>query len=117
MDKMVAYCGIVCSDCPAYIATRDNNDELRKETATKWSEEYKAEIKPEHVNCVGCVVADGVHVKHWDECGIRACGQAKGVENCGRCEDYVCEQLGKFLEMVPAAKVTLDEMRKVVDET
>jgi len=22
MDKIIAYCGLVCSDCPAYIATQ-----------------------------------------------------------------------------------------------
>ncbi|MBL7162300.1 MAG: DUF3795 domain-containing protein [Anaerolineales bacterium] len=23
MDKIIAYCGLVCTDCPAYIATQD----------------------------------------------------------------------------------------------
>jgi len=25
MNKIVAYCGLVCSDCPAYIATQAND--------------------------------------------------------------------------------------------
>ena len=25
MDRIVAYCGLVCSDCPAYIATQAND--------------------------------------------------------------------------------------------
>ncbi len=33
MDQMMAYCGIMCDECPAYKATVDNNDELRKKTA------------------------------------------------------------------------------------
>ena len=25
MDKMIAYCGLVCTDCEAYIATQAND--------------------------------------------------------------------------------------------
>lgn len=37
MNQMMAYCGIMCDECPAYKATVDNNDELRKKTAGQWS--------------------------------------------------------------------------------
>ena len=25
MDRMVAFCGVICSDCPAYLATQAND--------------------------------------------------------------------------------------------
>ncbi|PIX31581.1 hypothetical protein COZ60_03745, partial [Candidatus Bathyarchaeota archaeon CG_4_8_14_3_um_filter_42_8] len=30
MEKMVGYCGIVCSDCPVLMATRKNDDAERR---------------------------------------------------------------------------------------
>jgi hypothetical protein len=29
-EKMIAYCGIACSECPAYVATQKNDDKLRE---------------------------------------------------------------------------------------
>lgn len=34
MERMVAYCGIVCTECPAYIATQ-NNDTVR--SSQEWT--------------------------------------------------------------------------------
>ena len=33
MEKMIAYCGLVCSDCGAFIATQKNDDKMRAEVA------------------------------------------------------------------------------------
>lgn len=33
MDKMIAFCGIVCSECPAFVATQKDDDAKRKEVA------------------------------------------------------------------------------------
>ncbi len=112
MERLVACCGITCSDCPAFIAAKTDDDGLRKKTAAEWSQQYGADIKPEDVNCAGCTVTEGPHIGHWSECGIRQCCSGRGVENCARCDDYACDQLAKFLEMVPAAKQTLDGLRQ-----
>jgi len=40
MEKMVAFCGLVCTDCKAFIATQENNDAKRREIAEAWSKEY-----------------------------------------------------------------------------
>ena len=45
---------------------------------------------------------------------MRACGMAKGVENCGHCADYACDKLEGFFGMVPDAKVTLDEINNAL---
>lgn len=112
MEKMLAVCGLVCSECPAFIATKNDDDEHRRQVAEQWSKEYGVDIKPEDVNCVGCTVADGAHIGHWDECEIRKCGFERQVANCAGCDDYACEKLVKFFEMVPAAKAALDEVRE-----
>jgi hypothetical protein len=111
MEKMISYCGLNCSECPAFIATVNDDDELRKKTAELWSKEYGGEVKPEDVNCDGCVSGTDRHIGHWHECEMRICGQEKGVENCAFCNEFACEKLSKFFEAVPVARTTLEEIR------
>jgi uncharacterized CHY-type Zn-finger protein len=54
MDKNIACCGLDCNQCGAYIATVNNDNELRKKTAEEWSKQYNADIKAEDINCLGC---------------------------------------------------------------
>lgn len=110
--RIVAYCGIPCSDCPAYIATRKNDDALRRETAKKWSEMFKADIKPQDINCDGCPTDSERIFNHCRVCEIRKCGREKKVKNCAYCPEYPCQKLSAFLAQVPEAKATLEEIRK-----
>jgi len=112
MGKIVAVCGINCEVCPAYIATASDDDELRRKTAEQWSKQYNADIKPEHINCVGCLSKEGPVINHCNVCEIRRCGMEREVLNCAHCSEYACEKLNKFLEMVPDARKTLDEIRQ-----
>lgn len=112
MEKMVAVCGITCSDCGAFIATQENDDAKRTEVAEAWSKAFGHEIKPEDINCDGCLTVDGRHINHWSVCEVRKCGTEREVENCAYCIDYKCERLEKFHEQVPEAKKTLEVIRR-----
>lgn len=112
MERMVAYCGLICTKCPAYIAKKENNDELRKKTAEEWSKQFNQKITPESINCDGCLAPDGVLIQYCNICEIRKCGLEKKVENCAFCDDYICEKLDKWFKNVPESKATLDEIRK-----
>jgi hypothetical protein len=58
----LAYCGLDCEKCPAFIATANSDDALRQKTAVKWASLY-AEIlaqvgmiealKAGDINCKG----------------------------------------------------------------
>lgn len=111
-EKMIAFCGITCTECPAYIATQKNDDQLRAETAKKWSEQFNASIKPEDVNCDGCVSDSERLFSHCQVCEIRKCAREKKVKNCAYCNEYPCQKLSEFLAMVPEAKATLEQIRK-----
>lgn len=111
MDKIIAYCGLVCSECEAYIATQAEDDEHRKEVAERWSKDYNREFKWEDINCDGCV-REGRHVLYCSTCPVRQCGQEQGVINCAWCGDYPCEKLQKIFEVAPACKKTLDEVKQ-----
>ena len=111
MEKMIAPCGIVCTECPAYLATQADDNEQRAKVAKDWSKQYNADIKPESINCDGCI-SGARHFSHCDECPIRRCCVEKKLENCAHCEEYACEELNKFFGFVPTAKATLDKIRE-----
>jgi hypothetical protein len=112
MEKMIAYCGIACSECPTFIATQNDDDAKRKETAEMWSKQFNQDIKPEDINCDGCLSDTGRIIGYGNFCEIRKCGQEKGVENCAYCNDYGCRKLENFLEKAPMARANLEEIRK-----
>ena len=50
---MIAYCGLDCEKCDAYLATVNDDQALREKTAKAWAELNHAPILPEHINCQG----------------------------------------------------------------
>ncbi|MCI7145724.1 MAG: DUF3795 domain-containing protein [Clostridiales bacterium] len=89
MRKTIAYCGLDCERCDAYIATVNDDDGLREKTAKLWSELNNVTILPEDINCEGCRV-DGRKAPYCDGlCEIRKCAMDKGVGICGDCPDAV----------------------------
>lgn len=116
MERMIAFCGIVCSDCQTFIATQGDNDEKRGEIAKAWSTpEYT--LKPEDINCDGSMTKDGRLLSFArDICEIRKCGIRKQVKNCAYCSEYPCEKLAGFHEGGPKAKATLEEIHKQLNK-
>ena len=111
MEKMISFCGLTCTDCPAFIATQKDDDEEREKVAVMWSEQFKADLKPEDINCEGCLVDSENLFSHCKVCEIRKCGKEKKVENCAYCDEYACDKLSDIFKAVPEAKATLDEIR------
>ncbi len=113
MDKIIAYCGLTCTECDAYLATQANDQAALERVAARWREEYNApNITVEYVICDGCLASDGRLGGHCLECEIRACGVARGVANCAACDDYGCARLEGFLSFVPTARATLEAIRQ-----
>ncbi len=111
MNEIIAFCGIDCSECGAFIATKNNNDEKRAEVAKMWSKQYNTDIKPEDINCDGCRSDGGLIFNYCTVCEIRKCGKEKSVTNCAYCDEYACDKLEGFFKMVPDSKKRLDEIR------
>jgi hypothetical protein len=104
MNKFIACCGLNCEKCDAYIATIQNSDELRKQTAEKWQNMFNApEIKIESINCTGCR-GEGVKFAHCYECKVKICANSKGFETCGECESLQnCKIVSMIHEYSPEA--------------
>ena len=112
MENMIAYCGLDCLVCPAYIATKNDDDEARIKTAELWSKEFQTQINPADINCDGCTVDQGRLFAHCQVCEIRKCAREKALENCGGCADFACSKLDFIYGAVPEAKATLERIRK-----
>ncbi|MFA5024489.1 MAG: DUF3795 domain-containing protein [Patescibacteria group bacterium] len=97
-EKHLAMCGLNCSACAAFIATKNNDQKLQAKTAREWTERFistnsnRPPLKPENIVCHGCLSAGPLY-QHCLECKIRKCGLAKGLKNCQECQDYKCADL------------------------
>ena len=111
MSEMIAYCGLVCSKCPTYLATRNDDDEARAKTAATYAEKFGFNLKPEEINCDGCLSEGGKLIGYCQVCEIRKCCQDKGLDHCALCEERPCEQLIKFHEFSPDAKAGFDSLK------
>jgi len=108
---LIACCGLVCSHCPVFIATKNDDKAAREEIAAQWSSEFGQDIDPAEINCVGCTVKRGAHIGNCSICEIRKCVIDKRMKNCAECPDYICETLQDFLDVVPEARLTLEGIR------
>lgn len=111
MDEVVSFCGLLCNECGAFIATKNDDDAQRAEVAETWSKQYDVAITPEDINCTGCLSESEPLFGHCRVCEIRKCGKAKAIENCGQCDEYTCEKLEKIFQMAPETKKRLDDIK------
>jgi hypothetical protein len=107
-DSMMAYCGLSCDECPAYLAYKNDDEKLRKEAATKWgSPDFP--VDPSDVNCTGCKADSEPTFKFCSTCTVKACASKRGVETCAHCDDYGCDVLEEWLSH------SGDELRQKLD--
>lgn len=105
MKRIIAYCGIVCSECEVYIATINNDYNLRMELAKRYTTADHI-AKPEDFYCEGCFRIKG------QGCEVRQCSSCKPHANCAGCDSYSCDLLNRHFENSPESKAVLDEIRK-----
>jgi len=109
MKDMIAYCGLDCEKCDAYLATIYDDQMLREKTAKLWAKLNNAPILPEHINCEGCRI-DGVKTVYCDSlCPIRQCAMKKAMTTCGDCPDAdKCEIVAAIIGNNTEARENLD---------
>jgi len=93
-----------------YIATVNNDDKLREETAKKWSKEINLEITAKDLVCYGCKSSQTW--KMCRDCPFVKCCKGKGLDNCGECDSYPCAEINKFLKNLPEESAFLDQVHK-----
>ena len=113
MDKIIAYCGLNCAECPAYLATQSGDPAALERVVAEWRVAFNApDMTAESIICDGCLVTDGGRLAGYcSMCEIRTCAIERAVANCAFCADYGCAKLEGFLAQAPAARETLEQLR------
>ncbi len=112
----LGFCGLKCETCPVFIATIENNNALRQETAEEWTKIYAPflgkELKREDMSCSGCR-SQGNHFLGCTDCSIRKCCAEKKLTTCAPCTEYeTCQILNGFVSYHHLhAKENLDGLR------
>lgn len=113
-NKLIAYCGIDCSKCDAYIGTTTNDQTLLATTAKLWSELNGVTITPEDLRCEGCRT-NGIKTMYCSSlCKIKQCAISKQYETCGNCENL--EQCPMIASIAKFHKDAIDNLKKEGDE-
>ncbi|MDF1513972.1 MAG: DUF3795 domain-containing protein [Anaerolineae bacterium] len=112
MEKMIAYCGIVCTECEAYLATQSQDPAALDVVAAKWREQFDSQITAESIRCDGCLATTSQLCSYCAICPIRLCAMERKEDSCAYCMDYAsCEKLKGYFEHAPHMKKVLDDMR------
>ena len=111
---MIAYCGLICSSCPTFLATKNDDDVEREKTVALYAEKFGFDLKPEDINCDGCLTVGGRQIGFCQNCEIKQCCSTKGLENCVHCDEQRCEKIIKFHDFSPDAKACFDALKKEI---
>lgn len=90
--KLAAVCGLFCPACAVYIATREDPQRLAL-IAGRWG------VSVEEAKCDGC--RSPRRFVYCRTCKMGSCATDKGVDFCGECDEYPCEDLKGFKEEMP----------------
>ncbi|MBO4562203.1 MAG: DUF3795 domain-containing protein [Clostridia bacterium] len=108
MKNSIAYCGLDCRKCPAYIAAANDDDAIREKTAKLWSELNGVTITPDQINCDGCREAGRKTVFCESMCAVRRCARERELFSCGSCGEMgTCPKLGAITEHSPETLTNL----------
>lgn len=90
--QRIAYCGINCSTCPAFVATQKQQEKVRMRIAKLWSDQ-EHEYQACEITCKGCHEPWGKKFRHCQDCEVRECARVKLLDTCADCNEYPCEKL------------------------
>lgn len=119
----MAFCGLDCSDCAIYVASKTGDDSLRQAYAAHESARWKIEIDASRLNCHGC---KDLQPKSGfcATCEVRKCAMERQLENCATCAEYPCSKLdrvhaamvnvGKAVDGVAKARINLEHLRREI---
>ncbi|MDF9408722.1 MAG: hypothetical protein A4E52_01841 [Pelotomaculum sp. PtaB.Bin013] len=91
--RLAAVCGLFCTACALYIGTKEDPERL-KIMATRF------QIPVEELECHGCRSEKrGIFCREY--CKMTKCVIEKGIDFCGECPEYPCDELKEFQAKMP----------------
>ncbi len=92
MSKMMSACGVICSECPAYLAA-SRGVEYQRQVVEAWHRIYGLNETAANISCGGCLGPDEEVFHTSRACRARRCCREKGFNNCADCPKVQCEDL------------------------
>jgi hypothetical protein len=92
--KMMAACGVMCSDCPAYLG-QARGPEHQESTAAAWRRIYRMRETAANISCGGCSGPEDRLFHTSLRCKARLCCASKGFKTCAECSLESCRDLEK----------------------
>jgi len=108
--EYISYCGLLCNECPIYIATAQNDNLTKAKLAKEYSSE-SSQFSIQDINCYGCFSETNKLSKICGNCEIRNCAEVKGVKNCGYCKEYPCSNIEAHVHSGSENRKRLDRIR------
>ena len=104
-EKTIAsVCGLYCGACSIYIATTEDPARLKKHASYfKTSEE---ELK-----CYGCRAEK--RAIFCQNCNLKSCAANYGVEFCGECPEFPCQEFKNFQAEYPHRNEIWQDMENI----
>jgi hypothetical protein len=94
MAGMMSACGVLCSDCPAYLGDAKGVAHQER-TVTAWRRIYGLNERTENISCGGCCGPDDQLFHTSRTCKARRCCRSKGFITCTECPVERCPDLEK----------------------
>ncbi len=92
--RLAAVCGLFCPACTLYIGTVDHEPERLKAVSKVY------QTTPEVWECHGCR-SDKRSYFCQNKCKMVDCAKEKGIDFCGECDEYPCDELREFKKLRP----------------
>ena len=107
-DRMIAYCGITCTECDAYKATQAEDMEALERMAKEAAEQLDTEMTVADAMCDGCHATTARQIGYCHVCAIRLCAVPRHIETCAHCDEYPCDRIEDFSKPGSDRRKTLD---------
>ena len=109
IDKIIAICGVSCTECQAYQATKKNDIKALETIAAEWTEGLGRTFTVDDILCDGCRVGGARLSTYCRSCEISLCAKGKGHETCAHCDECPCEKI-----VAPPAIDALNNLKKLL---
>ena len=96
MNQLICCCGHDCSRCLTYLATINNDENLRKQSQSFYKTEFAIDIPLKDIHCLGGRSEDVFGL--CKECPFVKCCKEHNVERCIECSEYPCKTIKEYQE-------------------
>lgn len=104
--RLAAVCGLLCSACAIFIGTMEEPERLDMIAKRRG-------LEADDLRCNGC--RSDKRGSHCQKCQFISCAAEKGVDFCGECLEYPCDELTRFQAAMPH-RAELWEAHKSIKE-